>query len=134
MRWCAPWGLHLKFWFVRTGMLTILVNEVDVEVQPEILTVPDRRQRIARSTDDPLQGQGRERGRRALDRHQQLRRHRHRRNRLSSDLAWRGGAVVFDSEPTGQAIAEIQRYTDARITISDPSIANLPVGSPLPDR
>jgi len=47
---------------------------------------------------------------------------------LSSDLAWREGAVVFDSEPLSQAIAEIQRYTDARIEISDPSIATLPVG------
>jgi transmembrane sensor len=47
---------------------------------------------------------------------------------LSSDLAWRDGAVVFDSAPLSQAITEIQRYTDARIEISDPSIANLPVG------
>jgi transmembrane sensor len=47
---------------------------------------------------------------------------------LSSDLAWRDGAVVFDSEPLSQAISEIQRYTDARIAISDPAIAALPVG------
>jgi transmembrane sensor len=47
---------------------------------------------------------------------------------LSSDLAWREGAVVFDSEPLSEAIAEIQRYTDARIVISDPGIASLPVG------
>jgi transmembrane sensor len=47
---------------------------------------------------------------------------------LSSELAWRDGAVVFDSEPLGEAIAEIQRYTDARIIVSDPSIGTLPVG------
>jgi transmembrane sensor len=47
---------------------------------------------------------------------------------LSSELAWREGAVVFDSEPLSAAIAEIQRYTDARIIISDPDIATLPVG------
>jgi transmembrane sensor len=47
---------------------------------------------------------------------------------LSSDLAWREGAVVFDSEPLSEAIAEIQRYTDARIIITDPGIASLPVG------
>lgn len=47
---------------------------------------------------------------------------------VSSQLAWRDGAVVFDSEPLAQAIAEIQRYTDARIVISDPKIAALPVG------
>jgi transmembrane sensor len=47
---------------------------------------------------------------------------------LSSELAWRDGAVVFDSEPLSEAIAEIQRYTDSRIIISDPGIATLPVG------
>lgn len=47
---------------------------------------------------------------------------------LSSELAWRDGAVVFDNEPLSQAIAEIQRYTDTRILITDPSIGALPVG------
>ena len=47
---------------------------------------------------------------------------------LSSDLAWRDGAVVFDSAPLADAITEIQRYTDARIIISDPTIGTLPVG------
>lgn len=47
---------------------------------------------------------------------------------VSSELAWREGAVVFDSEPLSGAVAEIQRYTDARIVISDASIASLPVG------
>jgi transmembrane sensor len=50
------------------------------------------------------------------------------REQLSSELAWRDGAVVFDSEPLSRAIAEIQRYTDARIVISDPRIGTLPVG------
>jgi len=47
---------------------------------------------------------------------------------VSSELAWRNGAVVFDSAPLSEAIAEIQRYTDARIIISDPGISTLPVG------
>lgn len=47
---------------------------------------------------------------------------------LSSELAWRNGAVVFDSAPLSEAITEIQRYTDARIVISDPRISALPVG------
>jgi transmembrane sensor len=47
---------------------------------------------------------------------------------LSSELAWRDGAVVFDSAPLSEAIREIQRYTDARIVISDPRISTLPVG------
>jgi len=47
---------------------------------------------------------------------------------LSSDLAWREGAIVFDREPLSEAIAEVERYTDARIVVSDPRIADLPVG------
>jgi transmembrane sensor len=47
---------------------------------------------------------------------------------ISSELAWRDGAVVFDSAPLSEAIIEIQRYTDARIVVSDPTIGTLPVG------
>jgi transmembrane sensor len=47
---------------------------------------------------------------------------------LSSELAWREGAIVFDGEPLSEAIAEIERYTDARIIVSDPEIATLRVG------
>jgi transmembrane sensor len=48
--------------------------------------------------------------------------------RLSSVLAWRDGAVVFDGGSLADAIAEIGRYTDARIIISDPQVAALSVG------
>jgi transmembrane sensor len=47
---------------------------------------------------------------------------------MSSELAWREGAIIFDGEPLSEAIAEIERYTDARIVISDPEIAGLRVG------
>jgi transmembrane sensor len=47
---------------------------------------------------------------------------------LSSELAWREGAIIFDGEPLSEAIAEIERYTDARIIVSDPQIAALRVG------
>jgi transmembrane sensor len=47
---------------------------------------------------------------------------------LSSELAWREGAIVFDGEPLSAAIAEIERYTDARIIVSDPQVAALRVG------
>jgi transmembrane sensor len=47
---------------------------------------------------------------------------------LSSDLAWREGAIIFDGEPLSEAIAEIERYTDARIIVSDPQIAAMRVG------
>lgn len=47
---------------------------------------------------------------------------------LSTALAWREGAIVFDGQPLSQAIAEIERYTDARIVISDLQTAELRVG------
>ena len=47
---------------------------------------------------------------------------------LSTELAWREGAIVFDGERLSDAIAEIERYTDARIVVSDPDVAALRVG------
>jgi len=47
---------------------------------------------------------------------------------LSSELAWREGAIVFDGVPLSQAITEIERYTDARIVVSDAQIAAMRVG------
>jgi len=48
--------------------------------------------------------------------------------RLSSVLAWRDGAVIFDDEPLSDAIAEISRYTDARIIVNDSHVAAFRVG------
>ena len=47
---------------------------------------------------------------------------------LSSALAWREGAIVFDGERLADAVTEIGRYTDARIVVSDPQVAALRVG------
>jgi transmembrane sensor len=47
---------------------------------------------------------------------------------MSSELAWREGAIIFDGQPLSEAITEIERYTDARIVVSDPEIARLRVG------
>jgi transmembrane sensor len=49
-------------------------------------------------------------------------------HQLSTELAWREGAIVFDGERLSDAIAEIERYTDARIIVSDPDVAALRVG------
>ena len=43
-------------------------------------------------------------------------------------MAWREGAIIFDGQPLAQAIAEIERYTDARIVVTDPGVAALRVG------
>jgi transmembrane sensor len=47
---------------------------------------------------------------------------------LSDDMAWLGGAIIFDGKPLAEAVAEIERYTDFRIVVSDPRIAALLVG------
>ena len=49
-------------------------------------------------------------------------------HQLSTELAWREGAIVFDGERLSDAIVEIERYTDARIIVSDPDVAALRVG------
>lgn len=47
---------------------------------------------------------------------------------LSSELAWREGAIVFDGERLADAIAEVERYTDTHIIVTDPATASLTVG------
>ncbi len=47
---------------------------------------------------------------------------------LTSALAWREGAIVFDGEALSEAVSEIERYTDARIVVSDPRTAAMRVG------
>lgn len=47
---------------------------------------------------------------------------------LSNTLAWREGAIVFDGEPLVQAIAELNRYSDTRLVVTDPGIYDLRVG------
>jgi transmembrane sensor len=47
---------------------------------------------------------------------------------LSSEMAWREGTIIFDGEQLSDAVAEIERYTDARIVVSDPDTAALRVG------
>ena len=44
---------------------------------------------------------------------------------IADDLAWRSGALVFEGEPLSQAIAEVGRYTRARIVLAGPQIASL---------
>jgi transmembrane sensor len=44
---------------------------------------------------------------------------------LADDLAWRQGALVFEGEPLSQAIAEVGRYTHARIVLAGPDVADL---------
>jgi transmembrane sensor len=47
---------------------------------------------------------------------------------ISSELAWREGAIIFDGQRLADAIVEVERYTDVRIIVSDPATAALRVG------
>jgi transmembrane sensor len=46
----------------------------------------------------------------------------------SKSLAWRQGIVVFDGQRLSETIAELSRYTSMNIVVTDPRIADLPVG------
>lgn len=43
-------------------------------------------------------------------------------------LAWRQGSLIFKGETLQEAVAEISRYTDKELIITDPSLAELRVG------
>ncbi len=42
-------------------------------------------------------------------------------------LAWRGGMVAFDGESLSEAIAEVNRHSNKRIVVADPTLAGRPV-------
>jgi transmembrane sensor len=46
---------------------------------------------------------------------------------IADDLAWREGALVFEGEPLSQALAEVGRYTPARIVLVGPGVGSLPI-------
>src|SRR5690606_19293928 len=39
--------------------------------------------------------------------------------------SWRHGQVICEDTPLGQAVAELNRYSETRIELSDPSLADL---------
>jgi len=51
-----------------------------------------------------------------------------RQEDIKRKLAWQEGALIFKGESLAQAVAEISRYTDRRIIITDPFLAGLRVG------
>jgi transmembrane sensor len=102
----------------------IVVNEGRVEVRPEATPAqlradPTRRQTSVRaiSAGERLSTASQDYAVTLISEQQ-----------LSSELAWREGAIVFDGERLADAVAEIERYTDARITIRDQATAELRVG------
>lgn len=51
---------------------------------------------------------------------------------LNRKLAWRQGVLVYSGEPLSEVIAEISRYTDIKIEITDPALASKPVAGYFP--
>lgn len=47
---------------------------------------------------------------------------------IDRELAWQRGMLIFEGEPITEAIAEINRYTNRNIVISDPAINDIRVG------
>lgn len=44
---------------------------------------------------------------------------------MADDLAWREGALVFEGQPLSEALAEVGRYTRARIVLTGPDVGSL---------
>jgi transmembrane sensor len=51
---------------------------------------------------------------------------------LSNNIAWRRGLLVFKYTPLYEAVAEINRYNDAKLIIADASISNRTVYGTIP--
>jgi transmembrane sensor len=47
---------------------------------------------------------------------------------LGRKLAWRQGQLIYTGQPLREVLADISRYSDIRIELSDPALENLPVG------
>jgi len=47
---------------------------------------------------------------------------------LANLLAWRRGELVFHHTALGEAVAEFNRYNTTKLAVSDPAVANMPVG------
>lgn len=45
--------------------------------------------------------------------------------RIADELAWRNGALIFESEPLARAVEEVGRYTRSQIVLTSPQIASL---------
>lgn len=51
--------------------------------------------------------------------------------RLQRRLAWREGMLIFEDEPLGDAIAEVERQTGAVFRLEDPTLAALRIGGAI---
>jgi transmembrane sensor len=102
----------------------VLVNEGRVEVQPVSPAADTASPNVRRAPTPRVLSAGEELSTRSADYGvvpvvpQQL----------ANQMAWREGAIVFTGEALGEAVAEVERYTDIRIVVTDPQVAALHVG------
>jgi transmembrane sensor len=47
---------------------------------------------------------------------------------MGRKLAWRQGELIYTGQPLAEVLADIGRYSEIKIELADPSLANLPVG------
>jgi len=47
---------------------------------------------------------------------------------LERKLAWRQGQLIYTGQPLAEVLADVSRYSDIKIELADPALANLPVG------
>lgn len=56
---------------------------------------------------------------------------RRRASELARELSWRRGVLVFDNTPLAEAVAQFNRYNQARIALADPALGRLPITGTL---
>jgi transmembrane sensor len=47
---------------------------------------------------------------------------------LNRQISWRDGVLVYAGEPLAKVVADFSRYTNVKIELADPHLADLPVG------
>jgi len=47
---------------------------------------------------------------------------------MGRKLAWRQGQLIYTGQPLGEVLADVSRYSNIKIELADPALANLPVG------
>jgi transmembrane sensor len=49
------------------------------------------------------------------------------RANTARETSWIRGQIIFDDEPLGSVIAELNRYSDQKMVIDDPALAARPI-------
>ncbi len=47
---------------------------------------------------------------------------------MGRKLAWRQGQLIYTGQPLGEVLADISRYSNIKIELADPALADMPVG------